>query len=101
MRSRLYVLVAAWVLLAATPALAQTTGGIRGTAVDQDGNPMPGVVISVTRILALYIPLAFIGKELFGIVGIFGAYAVANILSGTLGYFWAKANAHRLFEKAA
>ena len=65
------------------------------------GNPMPGVAISVTRILLLYIPLAFIGKELFGIAGIFGAYAVANILSGTLGYFWAKANARRLFEKAA
>jgi Na+-driven multidrug efflux pump len=65
------------------------------------GNPMPGVVISVTRILALYVPLAFIGKELFGIPGIFGAYAAANILSGLLGYFWAKRNAHRLCELRA
>jgi len=62
------------------------------------GNPLPGVVISVTRILALYVPLAFVGKALFGIVGIFAAYAVANILSGALGYFWARANAHRLCE---
>ena len=65
------------------------------------GNPMPGVVISVTRILALYVPLAFLGKALFGIVGIFAAYGVANILSGALGYFWARANAHRLSEAAA
>lgn len=65
------------------------------------GNPMPGVVISVTRILALYVPLAFLGKALFGTVGIFGAYAVANILSGLLGYVWAKNNAHRLCERAA
>jgi Na+-driven multidrug efflux pump len=65
------------------------------------GNPMPGVVISVTRILVLYVPLAFLGKALFGIVGIFVAYAVANILSGALGYFWARANAHRLCEAAA
>ena len=60
------------------------------------GNPMPGVVISVTRILALYVPLAFLGKMLFGIVGIFAAYAVANIASGALGYVWAMRNAHRL-----
>ena len=60
------------------------------------GNPMPGVVISVTRIVALYLPLAFLGKALYGIPGIFGAYAIANIGSGVLGYVWAKRNAHRL-----
>jgi len=65
------------------------------------GNPMPGVVISVTRILVLYVPLAFLGKALFGIPGIFVAYAVANILSGLLGYVWARSNAHRLCERRA
>lgn len=64
------------------------------------GNPMPGVVISVTRILVLYVPLAFLGKALFGMVGIFAAYAVANILSGALGYVWAKGNANGLSELA-
>ena len=60
------------------------------------GNPMPGVVISLTRILILYVPLAFVGQMLFGIVGIFAAYAVANIASGALGYVWAMRNTHRL-----
>ena len=64
------------------------------------GNPLPGVAISVTRILALYVPMAFIGKALFGVVGIFAAYAIANMLSGVLGYVWAKRNAHRLCEAA-
>ena len=62
------------------------------------GNPMPGVVISVTRILVLYVPLAFLGMRFYGITGIFAAYAAANILSGVLGYYWAKANAHRLSQ---
>ena len=62
------------------------------------GNPMPGVVISVTRILVLYVPLAFLGMRFCGITGIFAAYAAANILSGVLGYYWAKANAHRLSQ---
>ena len=61
---------------------------------------MPGVFISVTRILALYVPLAFVGKMLFGIVGIFAAYAIANLVAGTLGYVWAQRNARRLCDVA-
>jgi len=62
------------------------------------GNPMPGVVISATRILVLYVPLAILGVRFYGIAGIFSAYAAANIISGALGYYWAKTNAHRLCE---
>ncbi len=65
------------------------------------GKPMPGVVISVTRIAALYIPLAFVGQELFGIAGIFAAYALANLISGAFGYAWARRTAHRLCEARA
>jgi len=65
------------------------------------GNPMPGVVISVTRIMFVYVPLAWIGREWFGVAGIFGAFALANVLSGALGYFWARATAHRLCEAEA
>ncbi|MBT8109531.1 MAG: MATE family efflux transporter [Gammaproteobacteria bacterium] len=64
------------------------------------GNPMPGVIISVTRIVVLYVPLAMLGMHYFGITGIFVAYAVANIVSGILGYYWAKTNAHRLCKLA-
>jgi Na+-driven multidrug efflux pump len=65
------------------------------------GNPLPGVVISVTRILVLYVPLAMLGVRLYGIVGIFAAYAVANVLSGLLGYVWARRKAHRLCDVVA
>jgi len=65
------------------------------------GNPMPGVIISVTRILMLYVPLAVLGMRFYGIFGIFVAYAVANIVSGIIGYYWAKTNAHRLCKVAA
>jgi putative MATE family efflux protein len=61
------------------------------------GRPMPGVVVSVTRILGLYVPLALVGNALFGIAGIFGAYTVANIVAGVIGYFWAQRTAQRLF----
>ncbi len=60
------------------------------------GNPMPAVWISVARIMVLYVPLAVIGLRLFGIVGIFAAYAIANIISGIGAYAWARHTAHRL-----
>jgi len=60
------------------------------------GKPMPAVWISVARILVLYVPLAFIGLKLYGVVGIFAAYAIANIVSGIGAYAWARHTAHSL-----
>ncbi len=60
------------------------------------GKPMPAVYISVTRMMLLYLPLALVGRQWFGIAGIFGAYAVANLLSGLLSYVWARRAAHTL-----
>ncbi|NNF40950.1 MAG: MATE family efflux transporter [Woeseiaceae bacterium] len=65
------------------------------------GNPLPGVIISVTRILVLYVPLAMLGMRVYGVAGIFAAYAIANVVSGILGYAWAKRSAHRLCDAAA
>ena len=64
------------------------------------GKPMPGVAVSVMRIVVLYIPLALIGKALFGIVGIFCAYALANLLSGGIAFMWARIVVSRLFRQA-
>ena len=64
------------------------------------GRPMPGVAVSVMRIVVLYVPLALIGKALFGIVGIFGAYALANLLSGGIAFMWARIVVSRLFRQA-
>lgn len=60
------------------------------------GNPMPAVWISVARILVLYVPLALIGMQLYGLAGIFGAYAIANIITGIGAYAWARYSAHKL-----
>ena len=54
------------------------------------GYPIPGVVISVCRIVVLYIPVALIAMQFFDIAGIFAAYAVANIVSGIGAYVWAR-----------
>jgi len=61
------------------------------------GRPMPGVWVSVMRILVLYVPLAFIAKQFFGVIGIFAAYAVANVVTGVVAYVWARAIVKSLF----
>ena len=54
------------------------------------GKPMPGVAVSTIRLAGVYLPLAFIADRLFGIAGIFGAYTVANIVTGATAYVWAR-----------
>jgi Na+-driven multidrug efflux pump len=40
----------------------------------------------------IYVPLAFLANQYFGITGIFAAYAIANFASGIVAYFWARAS---------
>ncbi len=54
------------------------------------GKPMPGVVVSLMRIIVLYVPLAFVGAHYFDVTGIFVAYSVANIVTGFYAFVWAE-----------
>ncbi|MCH9694248.1 MAG: MATE family efflux transporter [Gammaproteobacteria bacterium] len=65
------------------------------------GKPMPAVYISVTRMMMLYVPLALLAQQWFGIAGIFGAYALANLLTGLLGYVWAQRTTHNILDLPA
>jgi putative MATE family efflux protein len=62
------------------------------------GKPMPGVWVSLMRILVLYVPLAMLAMQFFGVVGIFAAYALANILTGLFAYAWARGTVRQLFR---
>jgi len=62
---------------------------VMNAAFNGMGNPMPGVYISVIRMLVLYVPLAALGRHWFDVTGILVAYAIANLLTGVLAYFWA------------
>lgn len=54
------------------------------------GNPLPAVVVSVMRMVFLFLPLAWLGAKLFGLDGIFVAQAVANLLCGLGAYLWVR-----------
>lgn len=59
------------------------------------GKPMPALILSVSRMAAVYAPLALVGDWLFGYQGIFAAAAVANLLIGALSAYWIRRHLRR------
>lgn len=64
------------------------------------GKPVPGFFISFLRVMGLYLPMAFIGKWLFGLTGLFAATALANVLVGLLAYLWLSKTLRENAEKS-
>ena len=50
--------------------------------------PLPSTMITFTRMLFLYVPLAYVGGRLLGINGIFIAGCVANLIMGIVAFIW-------------
>lgn len=50
--------------------------------------PMPALLLSVARLLIVYIPMALIASHYFGYVGVFAATAVTNVLVGIIAVWW-------------
>ncbi len=63
---------------------------VMNAAFNGMGKPMPAVMVSLSRMVVIYVPLALVGDRMFGIAGIFGAYAIANVVSGIFAYAWAR-----------
>ncbi|MDP7271375.1 MAG: MATE family efflux transporter [Gammaproteobacteria bacterium] len=58
------------------------------SAFNAVGKPKPAMLISMTRTILIYAPLAFILAALLGLPGVFLAAFLANIISGSLGFAW-------------
>ena len=52
------------------------------------GFPLPGLAISSSRALLLFLPLAYVGQLLIGVNGIFIASAACNLLLGVISFLW-------------
>ena len=52
------------------------------------GRPLYSTAMSVARLIIVYVPLAYVGKLLLGLPGIFLAAAISNTLLGLVGYVW-------------
>ena len=50
--------------------------------------PAPPLVLSILRMLGLYIPLAIVAADLYGYVGVFVVTALVNVVFGVAGWRW-------------
>jgi len=57
-------------------------------AFNGTGRPLPAVAISSARVLFLFLPLAWLGRWLWGVEGIFLATSVANVVLAVIAYHW-------------
>ena len=57
------------------------------SALNGLGKPMLALGMSLFRLLLLYIPLAYLGSQLFGVFGIFGATCLSNGIVGIWAWF--------------
>jgi putative MATE family efflux protein len=60
------------------------------------GYPIPGLIISISRAFLVFLPLAWLGRGLLGLEGIFAAAAASNLLIGLVGYLWLGRNIRRV-----
>jgi len=63
------------------------------------GKPLPAVFISVGRMGVIYVPFAIFLERIFGIAGIFAAYALANVVTGVMAYAWARSSVQQQCDK--
>ncbi|KEA65297.1 Multi antimicrobial extrusion protein [Marinobacterium lacunae] len=58
--------------------------------------PMRAMRISLFRLFIMYVPLGWLGSELFGLPGMFAALVLANSITALLAYSWMNAYLRRL-----
>ncbi len=60
------------------------------SAANGTGDPRPSLVMSFMRLLGLYLPLVFVLNQLFGLIGLYLASTLANILVGLGAWHWSR-----------
>ena len=66
------------------------TGMIAGSTFIALGKPMQPLVLSVTRMIVFYVPLALLLESWLDYAGIYVAAAICNLLMGGIAFFWVR-----------
>lgn len=69
------------------------------TVLNVLNRPYEAAGLSLMRMVGLYIPLALVGRALFGLTGVFAAAAVASVLSGALAFVRVRRAVHAPHEE--
>lgn len=70
-------------------------GHVATSSFNALGKPIPPLVLSINRMLVVYVPMAMLGSHLFGYAGIFVATALANVMTGLVAAYWNRFSVNR------
>lgn len=60
------------------------------SAANGTGDPKPSLIMSFLRLIGVYLPLAFILNQQFGLPGLYAATSAANIIVGLAALKWSR-----------
>jgi putative MATE family efflux protein len=63
------------------------------------GAPVPATIMSILAIL-IFLPLAVLGREWFGLNGLFGAITIATAVTGCAAFYWLGQRLESLSERS-
>ena len=61
--------------------------------------PMRAMRISLLRLFVMYVPLGWLGSQLFGLPGMFAALVLANGITAAIAWFWMTGYLQRLTSR--
>ena len=67
---------------------------VASSSFNARGMPLPPLVMTLVRIFVLYIPLCYLGDQLWGYMGIFLATGIVNIVMGAVAWYWNRGSVH-------
>jgi putative MATE family efflux protein len=76
----LYVIPITYGFLGVTMIASSVANGV--------GDPKPALIISIMRLLIIFVPLALVLSEFFGLSGIYAAIAISNLVVGAGAMIW-------------
>ena len=56
------------------------------------GQPRPNVIFFTVKLLAIYVPLSYLGARYMGFQGVAIASALSNLVAGGMAYYWYRAH---------
>jgi putative MATE family efflux protein len=63
--------------------------------------PMRALALSVVRLFVFYVPIAWLGGKLFGVLGVYGGALSANVFIALIAYLWFQRSLNGLQQKEA
>lgn len=81
-------LIRLWILIVPLGFGFQATTFLSASAFNALHQPMLALKVSLIRLFLMYLPLGWLGNQLFGLEGLFSALVLANILTAIIAWVW-------------